>query len=904
MDWRGKRDRVHKPVALLLMVALVAGVVAASAQEGLGEQGVASGAILNPGTIYVDREAIGANDGSSWEDAFVDLQLALDAALPGDDIWVAAGTYYPSVEHGGVGERYKSFQMLNGAGIYGGFDPSVGDVGWDDRDWVANETILSGDLGVPGDNSDNCYHVFYHPEGTDLDATAVLDGFTVTGGYGDGGGEHSRGGGMYTTGSPTLANCTFSVNEVVGPPACGGGLFSNGSPSLTNCTFSGNVATGSGWGGGGMCSHGSATLAGCTFIGNTAQYGGGISVGGSARLANCAFVANSAEHGGGAFVPESSEIVLTHCTFTGNTASVHGGAICNTGDWNPGYIWAVNSVLWGDTPDEIFTGGAAITYSDIQGGWDGEGNIDGDPLFVDPDGGDLHLSNDSPCIDAGTNEAPGLPVYDFEGDPRIMDGDGDGTPVADMGVDEVDGPYPPQPPDLYPIDNPEGDGDYLVAWTEVLFAAGYTLEEDNDVGFPSPTERYSGSDTQFLVSGQSDGVWFYRVRASNQDGDSPWSEVKRTHVGPPLIVYVDADATGVGDGTSWESAYTDLQDGLDAAVVLGDEVWVAAGTYAPSNEFGDDYPRSRSFQMKNEVAIYGGFDPSVGDVDWEDRDWAGNEAVLSGASVACSHVFYHPQGLALNSTAVLDGVTVTGGSGNGGGMYNEGSGNGGGMYNEGSSPIVSNCTFEGNPNLGLGGGMYNEDSSPILTNCTFRSNWAGYWGGGGGGMYNVRSSPVLTDCSFEENFSDGYGGGMYNDEYSSPVLTGCRFEGNSGIRGGGMCNASSSSPTLTNCTFSGNTALSEGGGMYNASNSSPTLVNCEFEANESPWYADGGGMYNDDSSPTLTNCTFSRSYAGLIGGGMYNTGSSSPTLTNCSFQGNTVDNTGGGYTARATPHRC
>ena len=97
----------------------------------------------------------------------------------------------------------------------------------------------------------------------------------------------------------------------------------------------------------------------------------------------------------------------------------------------------VNTILWGDVPNEMSGDGSpTVTYSDIQGGYAGEGNIDVEPLWVDPDNGDFHLSGDSPCIDAGTNDAPYLPEYDFEGDPRIIDGDGDGTAIVDMGIDE------------------------------------------------------------------------------------------------------------------------------------------------------------------------------------------------------------------------------------------------------------------------------------------------------------------------------------------------------------------------------------------------------------------------------------------------------------------------------------
>ena len=128
--------------------------------------------------------------------------------------------------------------------------------------------------------------------------------------------------------------------------------------------------------------------------------------------------------------------VITNCTFTGNSAD-QGGGMYNQAYPSPDIT---NSIMWGDTPDEFASDGYAspnVTYSDVQGGFAGVGNIDADPLFVDPANNDFHLSAESPAIDTGSNSAPNLPTHDFEGDSRILDGNGDGAALVDMGIDEV-----------------------------------------------------------------------------------------------------------------------------------------------------------------------------------------------------------------------------------------------------------------------------------------------------------------------------------------------------------------------------------------------------------------------------------------------------------------------------------
>lgn len=487
--------------------------------------------------LRVKAGATGANNGSSWTNAYTDLQTALAEAQWGDEIWVAAGTYKPT---SGT-DRNKSFVMTAGVAIYGGFAGTI-ETTRDQRDWKTHETILSGDIGIPGNISDNSYLVVAGGY------NSLLDGFTVKGGTGSGMAND------YV--SPTIANCIFIGNSAIvsGGGGYGGGMnnLNGSSPTVTNCTFSGNsaaVSGGNGYGGGMNNMNGSSPkVTNCTFNDNSAaDYGGGMNniVGSSPVVTNCIFSGNTANYGGGMYNKDSFPTVI-NCIFKGNSAVNYGGGIFN----NVCAPTVTNCILWDDRATygpEVYNSSGTPTFShcDIRGsggsgtqwnpalGSDGGGNIMDDPKFANPvnpagldgiwttaDDG-LALLGNSACINAGTTT--GAPGTDILGNPRV------GLP--DIGAYEFQGGAPVIAPisDASLPDNNAYNGPTPVlthgiapfTWTLVTKPVGMTINATTGVvSWPSPTTTGS----PFTVT----------IRAKNAFGqaDASW-KLTVYHPGPP-----------------------------------------------------------------------------------------------------------------------------------------------------------------------------------------------------------------------------------------------------------------------------------------------------------------------------------------------------------------------------------
>lgn len=411
------------------------------------------------GVVYVNHAASGNNDGSSWANAYQDLQDAMAVTAP-CEIWVAAGVYKPTQT---AGERTASFQPNSGVKLFGGFDGT--ETERDQRDWRTHLTLLSGDIDSNDTDSDgnqiaerasdivgsNSYHVL-RLDGTSTPVTEAteIDGFIITAGQATGGVyPHDLGGGLYCDGtyagaicSPTLRHLTFSGNQAV----YGGGLYSNGydgisNPTVLNCRFQGNQANE--FGGGayndGWAGVSNPQVIGSLFVSNTAFSGAGLY--------------NSGYDGG------SARPAIVNSTFVANSATGKGGAIFNDGIDGSISTTVFNSILWDNTAEtgsQLYNDGgtlmigfdlieqrqgAGIFNADDVTFSDNGAHVDTDPLFVDPSAGDFRLQSASSGINAGSNAyityyLPDLRDSDLDGGPRIADG------IVDLGAYEQSSSVP------------------------------------------------------------------------------------------------------------------------------------------------------------------------------------------------------------------------------------------------------------------------------------------------------------------------------------------------------------------------------------------------------------------------------------------------------------------------------
>jgi len=428
--------------------------------------------------VYVDIDnTSGLEDGLAWLTAFTTLQAAIDAAdmYGGGEVWVAEGVY-DEVRTNGTG----SVIMKRDVDLYGGFAGTETARG--QRAWDANVTTIDGSMardGLPAK------HVVF------LKNDTILDGFTITGGNANADG----GGAFILGGSLAVANCVFTRNRA---QYRGGGLFVEDSAgTVTNCVFLSNCAEE----GGALYNYSSPlVVANCSFGSNSATSGGAV----------CNYVASPA---------------LINCSFANNSAT-SGGAMYNSRS----VARLTNCILWGNAPNEIYNRilGSVVTYSDIRGGHTGAGNLDADPLYVDPVNGDLSLLAGSPCINAGTAE--GAPDTDIRGVLRSLAAD-----LVDMGAYEY---------------YEDADGDTLPDEYEG------TADPDRD-GFPNYLDDDSDGDgipDAVELAGDVDTDGILNFLDHDSDGDAIWDIEEGM---------ADADADGIANFLDLDSDGDEIPDATE-----------------------------------------------------------------------------------------------------------------------------------------------------------------------------------------------------------------------------------------------------------------------------------------------------------------------------------------------------
>lgn len=836
-----KRTIVLLSILLLITVQLFAG--------GKKEENV----------LYVNARATSSSPtGESWSKAYPDFQDALEKAESGDQIWVAAGIYYPS-----KADVTVQFVMKDGVDVYGGF--AGNETNLEERDYVANLTVLSGEIGNAESTSDNSMNVV-------LAANNIIDGFTIRDGNGmskntskgssvppmdsqygpppqtggpapssaanvagqselghatpsmlmDSGISYGNGAGLliWQT-SPTIRNCIITANSagkaggvyVVGPGMVGPGKTAStegsASPLFVNCTISDNVATGRG---GGICFdlRAEGTFIDCVFSNNVCTSGKGGAVyndfGCSPSFVNCLFVGNSAESGGAMANDGGSNCYISHCTFSGNSAEVTSAALYQgTGPFNDPVV--INSIIWGNSCDEDVASiynwndcNPKISFCLVENGYEGDAIITADPQFADAGNGNFSLSPGSIALTAGKDGK----AIGFDGD---LVGKRSEEAIASL-VET-----------LSMVSEPE----------EIAIL---------DLSIPSHTNIIA-----------TDGVVFVK-------------------------------GEGSGDGSSWAKATGSLQDALDYAGIQFakdgsyTEIWVASGTYVAGAK------RSDSFVLHDGAFLYGGF--SGVETKLDQRDYEKNSTVLSGEigdESTTSDNAYHV--LIGSDNALLDGFVITGGyadKGDGGQVYDD---KGGAMLNYaagyrvrpnqeptiGFDVSLRNCLLIGNY-ASEGGAVYTyHGGNPTFTNCEFIGNSALY---GGAVLDRAGVNSIYVDCTFTANLSLYKGGASFVDYGSMATFESCLFQNNqAGSNGGAIYvidRASQEIPnetdyaridptwnTLTDifssvliqdCQFANNAAKNDGGVAFIYEGSKCMVENTVFTGNTAGRYADSIRLHN------------------------------------------------------------
>ncbi len=689
------------------------------------------------------------------------------------------------------------------------------------------------------------------------------------------------GGALYASAVDTIARCLFTNNNAYR----GGAVYAH-SGRFTECVFAQNYCDGEGgavYNVAGISSWYAASLVmditdfpqyiNCVFYKNMAANGGAVANHTSVSVMLVNWV-KSTKNG----APPS---MLQNCTLAANHATRRGGGVYDnasidywTTTWtdSKGPSWktssqvgkndddlvaleARNCILWENTPDQIYNGFPSaplfrftVRFSNVDGGYDGIGNIDEDPDFLDPGNDSYLLGERSPCIDAGTLD--GAPVSDMLGVPRHVgmgcdmgayefvdhDRDSDGLPDSFEGGGDPDGDGLPNRLD------PDSDGDGIADSLEGIRDSDSDgipdfLDPDSDGdhipdrdegagdpdydGIPNYIDLDSDNDTRsdaWEGTGDADEDSLPDYLDPDSDGDGiPDSEER-------FVVFVDkGNSSGPWDGKTWDTAFTSVQDGIDTAqreqfIVDNAEVRVAAGVYGEDRSEHDG-----AIQMIDGIDLLGGYAPE-GNAP-RARDWTRHETRLDAS-------------MSLNGGPGLEVIVAAGATLEGFVIRD---------FSRSAVRVVSHariahCVFENNTGFD-GSAMKIVGNHVIIADCTF----SGCQGRYGGAVYVYYSTCDIVRCRFLNNAASKDGGAVYAYHSTCDVVR-CRFLNNAADKGGAIF-ITWTTMNLDNCLFEGNTANDGGAALYVNAYSLATMTHCTLQNS-----AAMGAIHLYKSDATVVNC--------------------------------------------------
>jgi hypothetical protein len=635
----------------------------------------------------------------------------------------------------------------------------------------------------------------------------------------------------------------------------------------------------------------------CVIAYNSAERGGGGGIDcdqhSDPRIENSIIIGNSAHMGGGIMSKDGSRPRIVNCTIFGNVAKYGGGIACYSVD----STIVINCIIRGNTPSRMsdyYSAGLVVRYSNIEGGFPGAGNIDADPVFVDSNGGDFHISAGSPCIDAGDpDHSPYEGKIDIDGDPRISKG------RIDIGADEFcDGPLLAVRPsgfDFFAYEGGAGPASETFSicnrgseclewqlaegceWLEVSRQAGLSCDEPNYVELGIDISDMPGgyyncdltiSDREAVNSPRTipvalhvlgpvlevsaSKIEFWAVRGGANPGDQSFT-VRNS--GGGTLNWV---TSGANDCNWLEVAPASGSSGGETteAVLSVDISGVGNGAHTCLLEVCDPGAAESPKTVTVVLHIYDELPhvPAQYPTIQEAIDHA-----LEGSTIVVADGVYSGEG---NRDIDFRGKAITVQSEKGAATCiidcngTQEQPHRGFYFHSGedaNSTIIGLTITKGYADIG--GGILCNDASPSIVGCVITLNSArthdNSEGGRGGGIYCDKASPSVIDCLITHNiafeaFGGGYGGGIYCDD-SNALIAGCTLSNNEARHGQGEA------------LFGG-----LGGAIY-SQGGSPVISNCPVSDNHAGPY-DTASVHCYGGGPTITGCTISdRTWGGRSG---------------------------------------